>query len=87
MRASFFHDSYDGLIAPDWVVVGSNAAVQVVSIDDAANEITVATPISWSAGDPVNLPYEGAAPDNGAFESASTGPSVPKLLKVEPLPS
>ena len=56
-------------------------------IDDAANEITVATPISWSAGDPVNLPYEGAAPDNGAFESASTGPSVPKLLKVEPLPS
>jgi len=87
VRASFFHDSYDGLIAPDWVVVGSNAAVQVVSIDDAANEITVATPISWSAGDPVNLPYEGTAPDNGAFESASTGPSAPKLLKVEPLPS
>jgi len=87
VRASFFHDSYDGLIAPDWIVVGSNPAVQIVSVDDTANVITVATPVTWNAGDPVNLPYQGAAPDNGAFESSTPSPAAPVLLGVEPLPS
>ncbi|MFM7736768.1 MAG: right-handed parallel beta-helix repeat-containing protein [Alphaproteobacteria bacterium] len=87
VRAAFFHDSYDGLIAPDWIVVGSNPAVQVVSIDDSTNVITVATPISWAAGDPVNLPFQGSAPDNGAFESSTPAPAAPVLLRVEPLPS
>ncbi len=87
VRAAFFHDSWDGLIAPDWIVVGSNPAVQVVSIDDASNVITVATPITWAAGDPVNLPFQGSAPDNGAFETSTPAPAAPKLLGVEPLPS
>lgn len=87
VRAAFFHDSYDGLIAPDWIVVGSNPAVQVVSIDDSTNVITVATPITWSVGDPVNLPFQGTAPDNGAFESSTPAPAPPTLLGVEPLPS
>ncbi|MFM8412836.1 MAG: hypothetical protein ACKOCT_21500, partial [Alphaproteobacteria bacterium] len=62
-------------------------AVQVVSIDDSTNVITVATPISWAAGDPVNLPFQGSAPDNGAFESSTPAPAAPVLLRVEPLPS
>jgi len=88
VRASFFQDGYGGLIEPDMVQVGSNAPVQIVSVDDANNVIKVASPISWSAGAGVSLPYSGNAPDAGAVESGSTNPngppSPPRLLSVDP---
>lgn len=81
-RASYFQDGYGGLVTPDSIVVGKGAPVQIVSIDDDANRITVAKAISWASGDPVTLPYSGKAPDAGAFELAtgtttSTGPPSP----------
>lgn len=85
VRSSFFQDGYGGLIAPDRVQVGSNRPVGIVTVDDGNNTITVDTPISFSSGDPVNLPYNGAAPDVGAYESGSTGVTAPSLISVDPI--
>jgi len=76
-RASYFQDGYGGLIQPDQIVVGSNPPVAIVSIDDDANTITVATALSWASGDPVTLPFSGKAPDAGAWELTSTPPASP----------
>jgi hypothetical protein len=85
VRSSFFQDGYGGLIAPDRVQVGSNRPVGIVSVDDANNTITVDTAISFRSGDPVNLPFNGVAPDVGAYESGSTGVSAPNLISVDPV--
>lgn len=84
VRSDYFQDGYGGLIQADTVKVGGNAPVKVVAVDEAAKTVTVATPISWSSGDPVTLPYNGSAPDVGAYESGSELPS-PTLLSVEPV--
>jgi hypothetical protein len=76
-RASYFQDGYGGLVQPDTIVVGSNPPVDIVSVDDDANTITVASAISWASGDPVTLPFAGKAPDAGAWE-LSTGVSPPR---------
>ncbi|MCX6718628.1 MAG: right-handed parallel beta-helix repeat-containing protein, partial [Candidatus Staskawiczbacteria bacterium] len=72
-RASYFFDGYcvngECLDTPDSIVVGSNLTpVQIVSITDSTNTITLASPRTWSSGDPVTLAYSGSAPDIGAFE-------------------
>lgn len=85
-RASYFQDGYGGLVEPDSIVVGSNPAVAIVSIDDDANTITVASAISWASGDRVSLPFAGKAPDVGAWEfstETSARPRPPTLTGVE----
>jgi hypothetical protein len=62
----FFFDGF-GIMEGDKIVVGKNQPVKVVSVPDD-KRLIVAEPISWQASDPVSLPYEGAAPDIGAFE-------------------
>jgi hypothetical protein len=62
----FFFDGF-GIMEGDRIVVGRNQSAQVVSVPDD-KRLIVAEPISWQASDPVSLPYEGAAPDIGAFE-------------------
>src|SRR5262249_21232899 len=77
-RSSFFQDGYGGLIAPDQIRVGANDPVGIVAVDDVNNTITVARPLSFASGDPVSLPYVGAAPDAGAYElGAVTAISAP----------
>jgi hypothetical protein len=74
-RASYFQDGYcysgECLNAPDSIMIGGSGPVAIVSINDATNTITLATPMTWAAGAPVTLPYKGSAPDMGAFEYAS----------------
>src|SRR5262249_39204070 len=86
-RASYFQDRYAGLIQPDQIVVGANPPVAIVSIDDDANTITVASALSWASGDPVTLPFSGTAPDDGAWElntsTSPSGPQPPTLLGVD----
>lgn len=79
-RVSYFQDGYckngECVIAPDYIRVGNNAPVQIISgsINDGANTLTLATPISWTAGAPVyfarsdGTSFSGTAPDVGAFE-------------------
>lgn len=90
-RASFFQDGYcvsgECVNTPDSIVVGSNPPVQIVSIDDANNVITLATPITWLAGAAVTLPYVGGTPDAGAYEygaaAALAPPSNVRVINVQ----
>ncbi len=85
-RASYFQDGYGGLVEPDTIVVGANPPFAIVSIDDDANTITVASALSWTSGDPVTLPFAGTAPDAGAWEfstGSASPPRPPTLTGVE----
>lgn len=66
--ASWFTDGW-GVIPGDQIVVGSNPAVIVLNVNESTHELTVGPSITWSAGDPVSLVYQGLAPDVGAAES------------------
>ncbi|MBI5931804.1 MAG: hypothetical protein HY862_21015 [Chloroflexi bacterium] len=65
--AGYFHDSYQGMIEADTIVVGKET-VKIVAIDYTANLITVDRAIEWVANAPVNLTFKGDGPDIGAFE-------------------
>jgi Protein of unknown function (DUF1565) len=90
-RASYFQDGYctggECLYTPDTIVVGSNPPVQIVSVDDVNNVITLAQPITWLVGAAVTLPYVGQAPDVGAFEYGSVStlapPSNVRVINVQ----
>ncbi len=75
--AGFFHDGF-GIGVGDVIRVGSNT-VTITSVNYSANVLTVTPAISWTNGQGVSLPYNGTAPDMGAFESAST-PTGPTNL-------
>ncbi len=89
LDARYFTDGW-GVTKGDLVVVGRNKPVRVTAVDRRANVLTVASPISWNAGDPVSYPYTGKAPDIGAVEynsgSSQTGPVAdagPDLFAVD----
>lgn len=84
VKSDFFQDGYSGLVQPDTVKVGSNPPVAIAAVDEVNKTITVASAISWNAGDPVTLPYAGTAPDAGALE-VQTDVESPTLLSVEPI--
>ena len=84
VKSDFFQDGYSGLVQPDTLKVGSNSPVAITAVDEVNKTITVASAISWNAGDPVTLPYSGTAPDAGALEVQSDLES-PTLLSVEPI--
>ena len=57
-----------GLIPGDPIIIGNNDIVRVVSVDRRGRTLTVNRPISFNNGDAVNLPFNGAGPDIGAFK-------------------
>ncbi len=84
--ALYFHAGYNGMIAPDQIMVG-NELVTVTAIDYTSNTVTVNRSISWANGAGVNLPYSGSAPDIGAYEYGSGGgsptpPAAPVNLRL-----
>ncbi|MBM3498677.1 MAG: hypothetical protein FJX74_08380 [Armatimonadetes bacterium] len=68
LEARFFCDGW-GRIPGDMVRVGDNALVRVTAVDEAAQRLTLETPVSFAAGDPVSLPWRGVRPDLGAYEA------------------
>lgn len=79
-NAALFCDGYNGTVLGDYVLVGANAAAQITNINYANNTITLATNISWNAGDKVlvdgtqdigALPYKAAG---YVFSVAITSP-------------
>jgi len=80
--STYFFDGY-GLTQGDSVQIGSNPPVQISSINEGAHTLTLATSISWSTGDSVNLPFSGAAPDIGAIEFVGT-PALPAGVVIQP---
>jgi len=65
--AGYFMDGF-GVVTGDTVLIGTNIAVGIVSVDYSNNVITINTDITWKDGDAVSLPFNGSAPDIGANE-------------------
>jgi parallel beta-helix repeat protein len=65
--ARYFSDGM-GLVFGDRVQVGANEVAVVVGVDTVSGTINVDRLLTWNAGDGVSYPYEGAAPDIGAYE-------------------
>jgi len=66
--ADYFQDGF-GIITADSIQVGANSPVLITSINYVTKTITLASAITWSDGDGVNLPYSGSAPDIGANQT------------------
>jgi len=66
--AKYFCTGLD-LVDGDLIRIGDNPPVRVVLRDIDYNVLMVDGEVSWSDGDGVNLDYNGAGPDVGAFES------------------
>jgi predicted phage tail protein len=64
--ARFFSDGF-GMIKGDAVMIGKSTA-RILAVDIASNTITLDKALTFKAGDNVDLPYSGKAPDLGAFE-------------------
>ncbi len=82
---AYFCDGW-GIGEGDTIRVGSNEAVNILQIDYAQNQLTVARSISWQAGDPISLNYSGQAPDIGAYELDAArdtqAPAPPQNVKL-----
>jgi hypothetical protein len=66
--ASYFIDGY-GIVDGDVLQLqGQTKTARIVSIDYAANRITVDSSLTWTSNLGVGLAYSGSAPDIGAYE-------------------
>ncbi len=66
--AHYFTDGFGLKEQGDIIQVGINPPTMIIEIDYDQNKLTVDQSINWNAGDPVSFPYNGTAPDIGAFE-------------------
>jgi parallel beta-helix repeat protein len=66
-NASFFTYGF-GVIAGDYIKVGTNKAVKITNVDYENSTIILEKSIAWSQGDGVSYPYTGSSPDMGAYE-------------------
>ncbi len=66
--AHYFTDGFGIEGQGDVIKVGTNAPVTITEIDYDQNILVVNRSISWNRGDYVSFPYNGIAPDIGAFE-------------------
>ena len=69
--ARYFIDGFD-LITGDGIQIGANPIVHIVEVDYEDDLLMVDQVISFDEGDTVSYPFEGSAPDMGAFEHVSS---------------
>jgi Ca2+-binding RTX toxin-like protein len=65
--AGYFSDGF-GIVEGDRVQIDASAPVEVTNVNYETNTLTLASARSWFDGAQVNLPFQGDAPDIGAFE-------------------
>lgn len=82
----YFFSNGLGVIDGDVIRVGANT-VRVTEVDLAAKTLTVDKSISFTAGDPVNLNFNGAGPDIGAIESSGVQASPTPTPTPSPTPT
>jgi hypothetical protein len=70
-NADHFHAGV-GLVRGSMIYVGANNNLTVTGVDYTNHVITVSSPITWNAGDPVGRAYRGSGPDKGAYENGDT---------------
>jgi hypothetical protein len=83
--AGWFTDGF-GITEGDLVKIGSGAPIRVTGVNYASNTLTLESSASWAAGATVSLPYEGAAPDIGAFEfrdESSVALTAPTNVQIQ----
>ncbi len=86
--AGYFMDGWgvSGIGGDRIQLAGAVQKARILSVNYATNTITVDTTLSWTQGQGVSLPYEGTAPDAGAYEigaaSDSMAPAAPRGLTV-----
>ncbi len=68
--AGYFMDGFgiDGVSGDTIQLEGQTQRAVITSIDYTTNSLTLDGPLSWTDGQQIGLPYEGTAPDIGAFE-------------------
>ncbi|MFX0195091.1 MAG: right-handed parallel beta-helix repeat-containing protein [Candidatus Hodarchaeota archaeon] len=83
--ARYFTDGFGIDDQGDVIQVGSSSPLKITHIDYDNNIITVDKSISWNNGDRVSLPYNGSAPDLGAFEYRfdTDPPNPPKNIRIQ----
>lgn len=82
--ARYFMDGW-GIIEGDLIQLeGQTQTARITSVDYKTNTITVDASLSWTKGKGVSLPYQGSAPDIGAFEfeKKNSGLIAPSSLRV-----
>jgi hypothetical protein len=57
-----------GMTEGDRIKIGLNGPAIITAVDYDNNTITIDKSRGWNDGDPVNMDYEGSAPDIGAYE-------------------
>ena len=66
--AGYFCDGY-GITEGDLIQLeGQNETVRIIDVDYDNNIIIIDSTLVWAAGQGIGLPYNGSAPDMGAFE-------------------
>ena len=78
---SYFFDGFgiEGEIG-DLIVIGtSTQEARVVQVDRSQNTLKLDRSVTWSAGDPVSLPWTGSAPDIGVYEYGDEGMPVVRV--------
>jgi hypothetical protein len=75
--AVYFIDGY-GIVPGDTIQFqGQTQAARMTSVDYPNNRLTVDTPLTWTSGLGVSLPYSDLAPETGAYEYAGTPDTTP----------
>jgi hypothetical protein len=73
--AKYFSDGKSA-VTGDTIRVGASSAT-VSSVNYSTNVITLGSPLTWSNGAGVSYPYNGSAPDMGAYEDATKVTALP----------
>lgn len=64
----YFQDGWGGITADSIQLEGQTTTVLITDIDYETRTITFTPSLTWTQGDGVALPFNGIAPDQGAFE-------------------
>lgn len=74
--AGYFYDGFGHPKAQgDEIMLAGGGTARITAIDYGTNVLTLDTPLSWSNGEGVAQPFNGAAPDIGAREFEMDPPS------------
>jgi len=80
--ARYFMDGW-GIIEGDLIQLdGQTQTSRITNVNYSTNVLTVDTSLTWSSGQGVSLPYEGTAPDIGAFEYSDGTPTAPAFTSA-----
>jgi len=74
VQYSLYFSDGNGVMLGDMIQLqGGTATAQIVSIDRKSNTLTLSSPVTFTNGQGIALPYSGSAPDVGAGQVSPAG--------------